>query len=196
MKNITYTFLVCTLFIFISCNDSEEKEAINQKNESQLKLGEENFYKTLVFDNFKIDVLKSMSNLDLGIDDATFQLSETDIELHSILIEESIESLDSLRKNYTLEDYVNLALNNAIKIVEKAKIEPVYETVQESTNLEFVTVIIRGISVTDHFEMYCRLTIYKTNKSFYNYMTWCLAENSEKIAPIMEKMELSFEELN
>ena len=152
-------------------------------------------FETVTFPDFQVDLPEYMTEVDLQNPNAQLQYGDILKEHYVLVIEERVSDLESLGFDFTIEDYMDFALENVLNTISNSKSERLNETVKNDTGIDYITYKIWGTFDEEDIDVYYRLTVYKSDDNFYNLMTWCMAEDERAYEPIMDKMVKSFKEL-
>ena len=136
-----------------------------------------------------------MSGVDLQNPDAQMQYGDMLKEHYALVIMENVTDLTELGYDFTIDDYMDFALENVLNTISNSKSERIHSKIQNDTGIDYITYKIWGTFEEENIDVYYRLTIFKSDARFYNLMTWCMAEDERTYDPIMDKMIKSFKEL-
>ena len=179
MRKITLFF---GLFVFFqSCQDDSKIETITIKNQ------------------YSLDIYSNMSKTDELNDEASLQYQNIFKELYVVVIDESAEVFNTIIVDNDLVDQYKPDLNGYSKLI--------IDGFESETNLKKISkekdTLINGLEAkvvdfegkVDEYKVYYHLAFVKSQKSYYQIMTWTLLDNKEEYKNKLDNMTYSFKEI-
>ncbi|WP_339834861.1 hypothetical protein [uncultured Flavobacterium sp.] len=170
------------LFLFFqSCQDDSKIETITIKNQ------------------YSLDVYTNMSKTNELNDEASLQYQNIFKEIYVVVIDESAEQFNTSIVDNDLVDLYKPNLNGYSKLIidgfePEANIKKVSKEKDTLINgLEAKVIEFEG--KVNEYKVYYQLAFIKSQKSYYQIMTWTLMENKEKLKNKLDKMTYSFKEI-
>lgn len=174
-------FLIVSLLtlLFISCQD-EEARTVKVKGK------------------YAIDIPGFLTETNQINEDASLQYANVPRELNIIVIDEPVTDVENaitennLENYYSndLDGYVNLltdGLDTEVELDSTPKIKSLTINGLEARRMDFT-------GKTDDLHIYWKFTFLKGRNTYYQVITWTLADKKEENEPVMEKMVNSFTE--
>ncbi|MFC4740303.1 hypothetical protein ACFO3U_09895 [Flavobacterium ponti] len=179
MKN---TFLIFALFLILSsCQDDSKLETITVNNK------------------YTLDVFSNMSKTKELNDEASLQYQNIFKELYVIVIDESAEQFENVIIDNGLQELYQPDLDGYTSlIVDGFESEEGVGDISEAKDT-----IINGLEAkvfdlegkVEEYDVYYKLAFLKSQKSYYQIMTWTLLDKKEDFEEKMDKMIYSFKEI-
>jgi len=167
--------------LFQSCKDDSQIETITIKNQ------------------YSLDIYSNMSKTNELNDDASLQYQDIFNEIYIVVIDEKAEEFEAIISDNDLDELYKPDLNGYSKlIVDGFDSEPNIKRIskeQDTLINGLQSKIIEFEGKVDEYKVYYQLAFVKSEKAYYQIMTWTLYDNKEKFKEKLDKMTYSFKEI-